>query len=214
MTDYCTTITEAGRWLHASDSNFLFTFIKDSWNDSQKKTVTSTFEKCLPLFSVIKNTVSKKIGDDVVDGLYLLDQASMTDVMNSIKGMGQTSVQKKGYQGKESAKTICQSFFTHIFENVGGDVTPMSDYLIQELEKVQAQAKKTTITKDFGILIGVVTLVPMLDIPVVTFEYVYTSSTTQTWFVTVKCTCEKKEAYSFSCTYIKYNYDLDSITAA
>ena len=131
----------------------------------------------------------------------------MTKVMNTIPGMGQTSVIDKSFKGKDFASTICQNFFSQVLDGTGGDVDTIIEYLLSVMQKVQSQAKTTTSISNIGILICVVTLMPILNVPVIYFEYIYTSSKTQTWFIKVNCTLKMKIVYDLSYTSVKYNYN-------
>lgn len=204
---YNVILTDSGQWMHANGSDFLFTFINKDWDSKVKESVVNAFEAALAMSSIIKAAVKNTSGEDVVDGLYLLDQSAMTKAMNSIDGMGETSVDHKEEKGDGTAVSINQQFFTAVLAGLGGDVAPIMTYLTQEMGNVQAQTKKSTVTENFGTVVGLISLMPELDVPVTTFQYVYSSSETSEWFVKVNCASVEHYSYDYTFTVVNYNYD-------
>lgn len=207
---YQVTLTEGGAWMHAPGSDFLFAFIDDSWSSEVQEAVRKSFTQALQMSSVIKNSVKKTSGDDVVNGLYLLNQEAMTKAMNNIDGMGETSVDQQNQQGSGTAISINGEFFAAILGGLSGDVAPMLEYLTTQMGDVQAQTKKSTVTEDFGIVVGLISLMPELNIPVTSFQYVYSSSKTSEWFVKTNCSSTEHHSYNYSYTVVDYNYDAPS----
>jgi len=207
---YMVTLTESGKWLHAPGSDFLFAYLDDSWSNELKEKVANAFTTALGMSSQIKQAVKDKTGQEVVNGLYLLNQSAMTEAMNSIDGMGQTSVDSKHESGSGTAVSINQQFFTAILAGLSGDVAPLMAYLTEEMGDVQAQTKKSTVTEVFGTVIGLVSLMPVLEVPVTTFQYVYSDSATSKWFVKVNCGGSEHYSYDYRYNVVNYNYDKPS----
>lgn len=203
---YNVTLTESGKWLHAPGSDFLFAFLEDQWPADLQTKVTQAFEDALTMSTSIKNAVKQTSGQDVVDGLYLLDQPAMTKAMNSIDGMGQTQVNQQHQDGYGVAVDINGQFFAAILGGLSGDVAPMLNYLTTGMGDVQAQTKKSTVTKDFGTVIGLISVMPILNVPVTSFQYVYSTSEVSTWFVKVNCASVEKQSYDYGYTVVNYNY--------
>lgn len=210
---YNVTITDSGKWLNAPGSDFLFAFLQDDWDTVVKAKVTSAFETALGMSSTIKAAVKETSGQDVVNGLYLLNHAAMTKAMNSIDGMGETSTEQKHEQGDGTAVEINKQFFAAVLAGLEGNVTPLLTYLTEEMGDVQAQTKKSTVTDNFGTVIGLVSLMPVLDVPVTTFQYVYSTEATSSWFVKVNCGSTEHYSYDYSYTVVNYNYDADNAFA-
>lgn len=203
---YQVTLTDAGKWLHAPGSDFLFAYLEDNWQPDVTKAVTAAFEDALKMSSSIKAAVKQTCGQDVVNGLYLLDQPSMTKAMNSIDGMGQTSVAQNVQQGSGTAASINGAFFAAILGGLSGDVMPMLTYLTTEMGDVQAQTKQSTVTQDFGTVVGMISVMPVLNVPVTSFQYVYSSQQTSTWFTSVNCASVEHQSYDYQYTVVNYNY--------
>ena len=81
------TPTNSGKWLHGPDSDFMFAFLDNGWSAETTLAVTSAFTTGLRLLSVIKWAVKSTSGQDVVNGLYLLDEVGIALPMNSIDGI-------------------------------------------------------------------------------------------------------------------------------
>ena len=204
--EYRVLITETGSWLHAPGSDFLFAFIENDWSPNVQASVTKAFTDALKMSSDIKAAVQTTSGQDVVNGLYLLDQPAMTKAMNSINGMGQTSVDQKSESGSGTTIEINQAFFNAILGGLGGDVAPMLAYLTEEMGAVQAQTKKSTVTENFGTVVGFISVMPVLEVPVTSFQYVYSSQATSSWFVSVNCGSVQHYSYDYAFTVVNYNY--------
>jgi len=139
---YYVTITESGKWLYASDSNFLFTFVPNRFSSQEKKKITDAFEETLKLFSLIRKAVVEKVDKGaVVNNLYLIDQDKMTKAMNSIEGMGMTSVDKSAKEANGTVASINLVFFNDILSSLGGEVDPMQKYLLKKMESIQSDAR-------------------------------------------------------------------------
>lgn len=204
---YMVTMTDSGQWLHAPGSDFLFAYIEDSWSQTLKDAVSQAFVDALQMSNVIKKAVLDTSGQEVVNGLYLLDQSAMTTAMNSIPGMGETSVDQHEESGDGTAVSINAQFFAAILAGLGGDVAPILGYLNQEMATVQAQTAKSTVTSDFGTVIGLVSVMPVLDVVVTAFQYAYSAAETANWFTSVTCGTEKHYSYDYKFTVVNYNYD-------
>jgi hypothetical protein len=203
---YIVTLTDSGKWMHAPGSDFLFAFVDDSWAAPVKDAVASAFESALGMSSIIKTAVKTTSGQDVVNGLYLLDQVAMTKAMNSIDGMGETTVDQKTETGEGTTVTINGQFFQAVLAGLGGDVTPMLTYLQQEMGDIQAQTKQSTVTETFGTVIGLISVMPVLNVVVTSFQYVYSSSQTAAWFVQLNTGSAQHYSYDYSFTVVNYNY--------
>ncbi len=209
--EYRVILTETGSWLHAPGSDFLFAYIENDWDPTVQASVRQAFVTALKMSSSIKEAVKNTSGQDVVNGLYLLDQPAMTQAMNSIDGMGQTNVDQKTESGSGTAIAINQAFFNAILGGLGGDVAPLLAYLTEEMGDVQAQTKKSTVTENFGTVVGLISVMPVLEVPVTTFQYVYSSQATSSWFVSVNCGSVEHYSYNYGFTVVNYNYtDPDS----
>lgn len=99
----------------------------------------------------------------------------MTEAMNSIPGMGETLVAQKSEQGSGTAAEINQQFFTAVLAGLSGDVSSILGYLNNEMSDLQVQTGQTTVTENFGTVIGFVSVMPILNVPVTTFQYIYSS---------------------------------------
>lgn len=108
---------------------FLFAFIQKDWSPALKESVGSAFQMALTMSNKIKDAVKNTAGQTVVNGLYLLDQPSMTDAMNSIPGMGMTTVDQNRESGSGTATSINGEFFAAILGGLSGNVEPMMEYL-------------------------------------------------------------------------------------
>jgi hypothetical protein len=157
--------------------------------------------------TIIKNAVKETAGQDVVNGVYLLDQPSMTKAMNSIKGMGETGAHDGGEQGSGTAVSINKEFFGAVLAGLGGDVAPMMDYLTSSMQDLQAQVKQSNVKNVFGTVMGLVSLMPELNVPMVTFEYVYSSQKTSDWIVKLDCGSAENYSYDYTYTVVDYLYD-------
>lgn len=195
-----------GSWMHAPGSSFVFAYLKQGWPADVVTKMTNAFNDALAMSETIKNAVKTTSGQDVVNGLYLLDEPAMTKAMNSIDGMGMTTALKGGNKGSGTAAAINEQFFSGILAGLGGDIAPILDYLNKAMADVQAQTKKSTVTSEFGTIIGMVSLMPVLNVPVTTFSYVHTAKETQSFFT--KVLCFSSESYSYDYEYVNsvYNY--------
>lgn len=205
--DYIETPTDSGTWMHAAGSDFLFAFIQDSWSKGLKKKVADAFTTALGMSSTIKGAVLTTCGQQVVNGLYLLNQSDMTAAMNSIDGMGETSVDQQSQSGQGTAASINQQFFQAVLAGLGGDVTPMLTYLQDEMQTVQAQTQQSTVIENFGTVIGLISVMPELDVVETTFQYVFSTASTSQWFVQVDCGSSEQYSYNYSYNVVNYNYD-------
>lgn len=204
--DYIVTMTDAGQWMHAPGTDFLFAYLENDWAPDVKTQVTNAFTAALGMSSTIKKAVLDTAGQKVVNGLYLLDQSSMTTAMNSIDGMGETSVDSNHQSGQGTALEINQEFFTSILAGLTGDVAPLMTYLTQEMGNVQAQTKQEGVTDNFGTVIGLISVMPILNVVTTTFQYAFSSTATSEWFVKVNCGSVEYYSYDYSYTVVNYNY--------
>lgn len=205
--EYRVLVTEAGSWMHAPGSDFLFAFLDTNWDAATTKAVTVAFQDALAMSTAIKKAVKDTSGDDVVNGLYLLNQAAMTKAMNSIEGMGMTSADQQEKSGSGTAISINGEFFAAILGGLSGDVDPMMKYLTTQMGDVQAQTSQSSVTENFGIVVGLISLMPVLNVPVTSFQYVYSSSKTSEWFVNTSCSSTEHHSYDYKYTVVDYNYD-------
>jgi hypothetical protein len=203
---YQVRVTDTGSWLHAPSSDFLFAYLDNSLDPPTKASLTTAFQNALKMSSIIKQAVVNTSGQAALNGLYLLNKDEMTVAMNSIDGMGETMASNGGNSGSGVAVEINKEFFTGILGGLGGDVTPMMTYLNDQMSKVQAQTKQSTVTEDFGVIIGLISLMPVLNVPVTTFKYVFSSSEVSSWFVNLICTDVEGHSYSYTYTDVDYNY--------
>tara|TARA_R110002110_G_scaffold150258_14_gene341974 strand:+ start:2216 stop:2890 length:675 start_codon:yes stop_codon:yes gene_type:complete len=210
MLQYRVFVVAEGSWMHAPSSDFLFAYLDNSWDATTKEAVTTAFKDALVMSSTIKEAVKTTSGDDVVSGLYLLDQPAMTAAMNSIDGMGMTAANQNENKGSGTAVTINKEFFAAILGGLGGDVEPMMTYLTTQMGDVKVQTSKSSVTSDFGIVVGLISLMPVLNVPVTSFQYVYSSSKTSEWFVNTSCSSTEHHSYDYKYTVVNYNYVKES----
>jgi hypothetical protein len=203
---YKVTLTDTGRWMHAAGSDFLFAYLETDWPADVQKAVTAAFETAMKMSTTIKASVKATSGQDVVNGLYLLNQPAMTTAMNAIDGMGLTGVTQNAEDGSGTALSINQDFFAAVLGGLSGDVAPMMNYLTTQMGDLQAQVRQSTVTDTFGTVIGMISLMPVLNVPVTTFRYVFSSQQTSTWFVSVPCGSVENQSYDYSYTAADYNY--------
>lgn len=203
---YSVTVQEEGSWLHAPGSDFSFAYLLDSWDHQTINSMTEAFERTLQMSSKIKESVKNTSGQDVVNGLYLLDQPSMTKAMNNIPGMGQTKVSQHHMDGEGIAASINEKFFRVVLAGISGNLEPINSYLTDSMGKVQAQTKKSTVTTSFGTVIGLVSLMPILNVPVITFTYAYASASQTKEFTKILCVSTEKQSYNIDFTTVNYNY--------
>jgi len=206
-TSYRIALTDTGKWLHSIGSDFLFAYLETGWPAEVQAAITDAFETALGVSAAIKDAVRKTGGHEVVNGFYLLNDAAMTKAMHSIPGMGLTAVNSYEESGCGTAETINAEFFAGILEGLGGDVMPMLDYLTASMSDMQAQCRESTVTEIFGTVIGIVSPMPVLNVPVTTFQYVFSSSAVASWFGDVNCERTLPEAYDYSYTVAAYDYD-------
>ncbi len=202
-----TNTQSTGSWMHAPGSTFVFAYLYDNWSQQVKQDMAAAFSDALAMSETIKNAVKDTSGQDVVDGLYLLDQEAMTKAMNSIPGMGMTGAKQGGASGRGTATKINGEFFATVLAGLGGDVAPILEYLNDSMAKVQAQTRQSTVKKDFGTVMGMVSLMPILNVPVTTFSYVYSGSETKSFFVSTICGSHEEYSYDYKYTNAVYNYN-------
>lgn len=207
LLSYNVLVADSGSWLHAPGSDFLFAYLDKDWDATTTKNVTTAFEDALKMSTKIKSAVKTTSGDDVVNGLYLLNQPAMTKAMNSIDGMGMTGASQKENQGSGTAVSINMEFFAAVLGGLTGNVEPMLAYLTSQMGDVQAETKKSSVTESFGIVIGLISVMPILNTPITSFQYVYSSSATSKWFVDTICGTAKHYSYDYKYTVVDYNYD-------
>ncbi|MDP2688296.1 MAG: hypothetical protein Q8O62_13815 [Aequorivita sp.] len=210
LISYHVVVTDSGSWLHAPGSDFLFAYLEKEWDAKTTQNVTKAFEAALKMSTIIKSAVKTTSGQDVVNGLYLLNQADMTKAMNSIDGMGETSADQQTKAGSGTAVSINMEFFAAVLGGLSGDVEPMLAYLTTQMGDVQAETKKSTVTENFGIVIGLVSVMPILNTPITSFQYVFSSSETSKWFVNTICGTVNHYSYDYTYTVVDYNYDPSS----
>ena len=107
---YLVTVTEDGDWLHPAGSDFLFAFIDKSLPDDVKLSMREAYKEALQLPNLIKAQVKATASQDVVNGLYLLDQPAMTKAMNNVSGMAETAVDQQSKSGKDVSVGINAEF--------------------------------------------------------------------------------------------------------
>jgi hypothetical protein len=205
--DYIVTLTDAGQWMHAPGTDFLFAYIANDWSSELRNAVAMAFTKALTMSSVIKQAVLDTSGQSVVKGLYLLDQAAMTTAMNSIDGMGETAAETNHESGQGTAVSINAEFFAAVLAGLSGDVGPILSYLTQEMGDLQAQTRQSGVADNFGTVIGLISVMPVLNVITTTFQYAFSSSATAEWFVKVNCGSVEHYSYDYNYTVVSYNYD-------
>ena len=203
---YKLVFTDDGMWMHAPGSDFLFAYIDNTWSKDVKTHVTTAFQTALTMSTTIKQAVKDTSGEIVVEGLYLADQPSMTKAMNSVPGMGQTEVDQDGKSGSGTATTINQEFFMAILGGLSGNVAPIMGYLNTAMGDVQAVTKQSTVTSTFGTVVGLISVMPVLEVVTTTFQYVFSAAETSSFFVSVNCGSHEEYTYDYKYTVVSYNY--------
>lgn len=206
-TTYLVTVTDSGEWLHPAGSDFLFAYLDASLPDDVKLSIRTAYTQALQLPNKIKAEVKSTSGQDVVNGLYLLDQTAMTMAMNNVDGMSQTTVDQQSKSGTDVSVGINAEFFTAVLAGMGGDVAPMMTYLTGEMGDLQGQVRTADVKENFGTVIGTVSVEPILGVPVTVFKYVYSDQETSDWFVSVPCGSAEKHSYDYSFTVVDYLYE-------
>jgi hypothetical protein len=198
--------TSPGNWIHAPGSDFIFAYLLDNWSEKIKEKMSAAFLDALGMSSKIKDAVKATSGQTVVNGLYTLNQDAMTKAMNSITGMGLTASNTGHQEGDGTADAVVNAFFQSILGGLGGDVTPMNTYLVSQMGDIQTTAKGKT-DKTFGTVIGLVSLMPIIEVPVTSFVYAFISGEAITWFANVNCHSVQKQKYNYNYIAATYNYN-------
>lgn len=205
--NYNEVITKTGMWLHSIDTNFLFSFIPNTYTKKEKQDTINCFKENLKTLLLIQNKTIDIIGrDSVADSLYFVNKDQIIKTMISIPGMGMTSVLTSDKEVSGTAASINLNLFKNILSETGGEVDVLNEFLIKSMGKLQFLSKKSTEKEYNGMIVGVVSLMPILGIPVVTFKYIYTASDTKEHFQTMSCEDEKK--YIFDEEYMQVIYNL------
>jgi hypothetical protein len=204
--EYVVTLTDDGQWMHAPGTDFLFAYIDDSWSQTLKDAVAKAFTTALAMPTSIEKAVLETSGQQVVNGLYLIDQPAMTTAMNTIDGMGETSVSTSHEAGNGTAASINAEFFAAVLAGLSGDVGPLMTYLTEEMGDVQAQTQQSTVTNTFGTVIGLISVMPELDVVETSFLYAFSSAQTSEWFVKVNCGSVEHYSYDYNYTTVVYSY--------
>ncbi len=208
--NYTVTSTDSGKWLIAVGSVQLFTFIKNEWPHAIKVNVTQKYEAALAISAEITESVKKKDEKDIAGGLFILDQLAMTKAMNSIDGMGMTSAANKKMNGTGTAGGVTKDFFNTILGALDGNVTPILEHLQKQLGQIQTLKKQNTSKSTFGIVVGLISLMPTLDIPITTFQYVYLDKSQSSEFEKFHCLSSRSYSYKIDYTVDYYNYSSPS----
>lgn len=205
--NYQVTIIDEGEWIHSQGTDFLFAFLKKSWSDQFKAKLGKAFTTGLTVPNKIKESVKKNSGQDVVNGLYIQDEAAMTKAMNDIPGMSQTGASRHHEEGEDIVTVITEKFFGAVLATLGGNVKPISTYLTSKMADFQAQLKETKVDDKFGTVIGLISGIPEFDVVTTTFKYVYSSASTASWVVETSCSSTQKTSYNYDYTVVDYLYN-------
>jgi hypothetical protein len=202
--------TNNGYWLYSSDIKFCFAYIDDKYSENQVKIIKEAFGKMPDYFEMINEKIpdTNTKGSNTIRDFYLLDDKAISKIMSSIKGMGQVSIQNVKFSGESTAQNICKTFFANVLEKLGGDISSISSILLNGMNSIQNQVKETTVKNAFGILIGIVSLMPGMDIVVISFYYIYVSVDYKKWFISLNCSSPNTVKYSLSYKIIAYNYNI------
>lgn len=203
---YRVTLTDTGEWMHSEGSDFLFAYIPTSWDAGTKEAVKGAFVTALTMSTTIKAAVLKESGKAVEGGLYLLDEPTMSRAITSIDGMGMTDADQQHQSGSGTAASITGEFFSAVLGGLGGDVAPLLAYLTTQMGDVQAETRQAEGFENFGTVIGLISVMPGLDVVTTTFQYVFSSQETSAWFVKVNCGSVEHESYDYRYTVVDYNY--------
>ncbi|MFW0739800.1 hypothetical protein [Flavobacterium sp. T12S277] len=158
-------VTNDGTWIHTEGNDYIFYYKLDIWSEEQNRIMGNAFLRALQVPNKIKDAVLATSGQQVVDGLYTLDQPAMVKALNSIRGMSQTNVVQRTLIGNGTIQQANEQLFNDILSGVGGSVNPMRDYLNRAMAATQAAAAGNTTAQNLGTTITLLSLVPGLNIP-------------------------------------------------
>ncbi|MXN75840.1 hypothetical protein GR157_13990 [Burkholderia sp. 4701] len=204
---YYVTVTDDGTWIHAASSDFVFAYESNSLTSDEKKILGQAFEQALGIPNKIKKAVEKITGQAVAQGVYIGDFNLVINALNSIDGMAQTSENTGGDSGNRIVADITDNFFQIILSGLGGDVKPLQKYLTGQMQGFQAALSQNQNFQNFGTVIGTVSLVEGLDVPVTSFQYIYSNYTTAQWVEQLSCSSVEKQSYSYNYTDVTFLYD-------
>jgi hypothetical protein len=126
--------------------------------------------------------------------------------MNAIDGMSLTGFDPNARSGSGTAPAIIADFFAAVLGGLGGDVMPMLSYLTTQMGNLQATVKQSTVTEAFGTVMGMISVMPVLNKVITSFRYVYSSQQTSAWFVSVPCGGVQNQSYNYSYMAVDYTY--------
>jgi len=198
--------TDSGTWLSSPGSDFVFAYVDNSWSDTFKASIGSAFQSALNMTNLVKDAVKNTSGQQVVNGLYILNQTAMTRAMNSIPGMGQQSVAQNNKSGKATAVQISGEFLAAALAGIAGDVEPIVTYFTKEMANFQVSLSQTSQIDQFGTMISFISGIPTLNVVTTTFQYSYASSQYKEWVVDLVCASSQHYEYDYGYTVVNYNY--------
>ncbi|WP_175970491.1 hypothetical protein [Burkholderia sp. BCC0322] len=204
---YWEVITDDGVWKHAEGSDYIFSFVPNSWTDAEKKVGYEAFKAALEVPNKIKEAVKATSGTVVEEGVYIDDPDVMVKALNSIDGMAQTGDTSGEQQGDDYVADITTGFFQVILDGLGGDVTAMETYLTTQMGDFQMQLDKEHDFHHFGSVIGMVSVDTDFDVAVTTFKYVYSDLSTAAWVEQLSCSSQSKFSYDYKYEVIDFLYE-------
>merc|ERR1712063_238205 len=210
--NYNVLATESGSWMTSPGSDFVFAYVDQSWPSSFTQKIGVAFQAALSMTNTVKEAVRKTSGDDVVNGLYLLDQTAMIKAMNSIPGRGEQSAVQASQSGDGTSIDISTQFLTAALASVSGDVAPIAKYFNSEMANFQASLKETDQIDQFGTMIAFISGIPFLNVVTTTFQYSYASSEIKEFVVKLACSSSTKYKYDYRYTVVNFNYVPETTT--
>ncbi|RQR49581.1 hypothetical protein DIE19_31560 [Burkholderia sp. Bp9126] len=205
---YCVTVGDDGTWLHPVEKLFIFAYLPNSASAEEKQIIGSAFETALQVPNDIKDQIKKLGGESYLGMDYFLDPSLVTKALNNVTGMSEIGGSSGGDSGTKVTVQIMDDFFQSVLSSLGGDVTVMQTWLQTQMQGFQVQIGKESNYNYFGTIVGTVSLVEGLDIPVTNFQYVYSDYATSQWVAKSSCSSQTKQSFSYSYDVTNFLYEL------
>jgi len=205
---YTVTVGDDGTWLHPVDKLFIFAYLPNSATANEKAILTSAFEAALQVPNDIKDQIKNLGGESYLGMDYFLDPDLVTKALNNVTGMSEIGGSSGGDSGTEVTVQIMNDFFQVVLSALGGDASVMQSWLQTQMQGFQIQIGKENNYKNFGTIVGTVSLVEGLDVPVTNFQYVYSDYNTAQWVVKLSCSSQTEQSFSYNYDVTNFLYEL------
>ncbi len=203
---YHVTLTPKGKWLWADRPGLAFAFIDATLEASLAARVTSAFETALGLFPALAAAVTAEHGSGAIaGGVYLLDQSAMTRAINTVPGIAMTKLEQDKLSVTATAAQANLDFFTGRLTDLVGEVKPLAPGLNQAMADLQAALGEAKGLSDFGILIATVGLMPVLNVPITTLQYISLGADQRPAFEAASCADAKTHRFDFRFSVADYS---------